>query len=296
MENNTIKNSGSLCASETRGKAGSASVSDDQMTLFSQLLDESSGRKGMKESAKETIYNEKAEKEADKLKEKMTEQSKPRLSASKEYLYNFANRDKATLSLAQKSFMGLSGDGMSKAAVMHNSFTGAQAQPEAQAKAQQMPEGAKAAVLGEKALEMKGKEKSADGLPRLAANANANAMAESKQSPEQAVALKAAEKAEKSEAQRNIKREEVIKQIINHVEMKNLGSKTELTIKLNPEFMGNMKMRLLFDGDKVSAEFNTTSKEVREALEESAQELSDALAEQGVKVSKVNVHLVDDIA
>ena len=51
----------------------------------------------------------------------------------------------------------------------------------------------------------------------------------------------------------------------------------------------------IFEGDKVSAEFNTTSREVREALSESADELSQAFQEKGIKVGKINVKLVDNV-
>lgn len=273
--------------------SGSASVSDDDMAMFSQLLDQKTNGKDTKETSKEAIYSDKeAKKEnAEKAKTASDMPGKTKMSASKEMLYSFAYANKAALSLNQKSMMGLNADGMSKAAFMH-------ANPNAGlAKTSDMPDkniqlkGTAAAAL--KTDDSSKIQKDSQTGKAMSANANASAVNQEQQNQ---VALKGTDKAEKADAARNIKREEVIKQIIDHVELKNFAGKSELTIKMNPEFLGSMKMRLMFEGDKVSAEFNTTSQDVREALQESKDELSQAFAEKGMKVGKINVKLVDSVA
>ncbi len=287
--------SGSVKGREHKDDKSGMPVSDDDMNAFSQMLGEKSDK--LKESSKEAIYSDKDEKkaEAEKARTAKNLPSEQKMSVSKELLYN-SNRDKSTLSLAQKSAMGLNADGLTKAAMMNGGMTNFAQISMEMAKNQDMSKQAVQAGMlkGDDVSKIKtDSQKSASTGAQ--GNANANVAAEKTSEQSEVFNIKETQKTEKTDAERNLKREEVIKQIINHVELKNFGSKSELTIKMNPEFLGAMKMRLLFEGDKVSAEFNTTSKEVREALEESTEELTNALAENGVKVGKINVNLVDDV-
>lgn len=277
--------------SQTSGKA---SVSEDDVNAFSQMLErKTSDKDSVKESSREAIYSDKEEKkEADKnARNASSLQGKAKLSASKQMLYTMAYVNRATLSLSQKSSMGLNADGASKAMLMHSSPNAGLASKAAASPAASQPRGA-AASSALKADELSGKagrESSRTGATGINANVAAQNIQEQGQ-----IALKAADKAEKADAARNVKREEVIKQIIQHVELRNFAGKSELTIKMNPEFLGAMKMRLIFEGDKVSAEFNTTSQAVREAIQESTEELSGAFKEKGIKVGKIRVKLVDE--
>lgn len=272
-------------------KENNYSVSEEDMNAFSQMLDKKSDK--ISEKSNDMVYSDKDEKKADAEKAKLSKNNLPeqKMSASKELLYG-ANRDKSLLSLADKSAMGLNADGLTKAALMNGSMTNMAQISMEMAKHQEASKNVLQSGLTKDVSKVKTDTKST-----ITGATNANASAETKQgTTEASFALKENTKAEKADAERSIKREEVIKQIINHVELKNFAGKSELTIKMNPEFLGSMKMRLMFEGDKVSAEFNTTSAEVRQALEESTEELSNALAENGVKVGKINVKLVDDIS
>ena len=283
-------NSNGVKGREYKEDKGGFSVSEEDMNAFSQMLDKKSDK--IADKSNDMVYSDKEEKKADAEKAKLSKNNLPdqKMSAGKELLYN-ASRDKSLLSLADKSAMGLNADGLTKAALMNGSMTNMAHISMEMAKHQEASKNALQSGLTKDVSKIKTETKS-----NPAGTANANASGETKQgNTESAFALKETAKAEKADAERSIKREEVIKQIINHVELKNFAGKSELTIKMNPEFLGSMKMRLMFEGDKVSAEFNTTSAEVRQALEESSEELSNALAENGVKVGKINVKLVDEI-
>lgn len=282
--------------SSSSSSAKGGAITDGDVATFANMLErKTNGDNEVKEKTKEAIYSDKeAKKESEKnAKTASNLPNTAKMSASKQLLYSMPYMNKATLSLAQKSALGLNADGTSKAMVMYGNNqnmttgkTGEAVNLQAQTKASE----ATGIAKGEEAKA--GKESKAKS-PTFGVNANVSA-----QNTEQTEksTVKELSKTEKADAERNVKREEVIKQIINHVELKNFAGKSELTIKMNPEFLGAMKMRLIFEGDKVSAEFNTTSKAVREAISESAEELSQAFNEKGIKVGHIGVKLVDKVS
>lgn len=285
----------SLKDRDYKSSSNTSSVfSDGEAEAFSQLLERKTNEKDMKETSREAIYSDKdAKKESEENKAKgVADTAKNmKLSTSKQMLYSFAYLNKASLSLSQKSAMGLNADGSSKSTFASQpSNIGAQGKVVSDSPSLNQLK-ASFAAPAVKAEDMK---TGRDNLKASSSALNLNMTPQNSERPNE-VAVKASDKAEKAEASRSVKREEVIKQIIDHVELKNFANKSELTIKMNPEFLGSMKMRLLFEGDKVSAEFNTTSREVREALSESADELSQAFQEKGIKVGKINVKLVDNV-
>lgn len=281
-------------SSSSSSKGGA--ITDSDVATFANMLErKTNGDNDVKEKTKEAIYSDKeAKKESEKnAKTASNLPNTAKMSASKQLLYSMPYMNKATLSLGQKSAMGLNADGTSKAMVMYgnnqNMTTGKTGEPvniQTQTKASE----ATGIAKGEEA---KASKESKAKSPALGVNANVSA--QNTEQTEKTI-TKEVSKAEKTEAERNVKREEVIKQIINHVELKNFAGKSELTIKMNPEFLGAMKMRLIFEGDKVSAEFNTTSKAVREAIAESSEELSQAFNEKGIKVGHIGVKLVDKVS
>lgn len=108
----------------------------------------------------------------------------------------------------------------------------------------------------------------------------------------QAVKTEQSQEAEKSAQQE--KREEVIDQIIKHLEIQNFGTKTELQMRLNPEYLGELKMLITYDEGKMTAKFETTSKEVRELLKEGMSDLTDGFNKKGLKIDHTDVKLVDN--
>ncbi|MCD4782496.1 MAG: flagellar hook-length control protein FliK [Candidatus Eremiobacteraeota bacterium] len=101
--------------------------------------------------------------------------------------------------------------------------------------------------------------------------------------------------AEAEKSTRQLKREEVINQIIDHLEVKNLGKKTELTMKLNPEYLGNLKMKITYEEGRMVTRFETTSRDVRKLLKDGMRELLKEFGRKGLKVDRTDVKLVESI-
>lgn len=108
-------------------------------------------------------------------------------------------------------------------------------------------------------------------------------------------AIRSGEAEQKAEAQRAEKRQEVINQVIKNIDVRNLENKTELVMKLNPEYLGELKMNLTYEDGRMTAQFETTSREVRELLREGIEELTTQLKQKGLKLDRSRVALVDKI-
>jgi flagellar hook-length control protein FliK len=107
----------------------------------------------------------------------------------------------------------------------------------------------------------------------------------------------ASERPQTTESQsRNEEREKVIRQIIEHMEIQTVGRKTELTMKLNPEYLGDMRVKLSTENGRLEASFETTSREVREFLEEGWEGLRDTFTRKGLNLQKVSATLVESLA
>lgn len=93
------------------------------------------------------------------------------------------------------------------------------------------------------------------------------------------------------------RRREVIDQIVSHMELRNLANRDELHMKLNPEYLGELKIKLVQgEGGVVSARFSTTSRDTREVLDESRSDLRKRVEERGIRLGQIEVDLVDELA
>lgn len=99
------------------------------------------------------------------------------------------------------------------------------------------------------------------------------------------------------QAAKTQRRQEVINQIVTHMELRNLASKDELSLKLNPEYLGELKIKITHnDKGEVSAQFLTTSDETLEVLNESRSELRQKVESKGINLNRIEVDLVDELA
>ncbi|MDQ7822970.1 MAG: flagellar hook-length control protein FliK [Candidatus Eremiobacteraeota bacterium] len=304
MDNNMIGSIHNTKAREAKGKTRDGGT-DEDVELFSQLLEERTQKidRDVKEPSQEEIYSDKREKEkADASEELKKAQGKAgKLSASKEALYHLASTDRSTLSLSQKSAMGLSSEGLPKG-MAADEFSSLMSSRHMKMDDLSPSDRASLASKGsrgevEKFLDTLVKEKGK--VSREGAKTGAPGAPVTQEGPREATEAGtgvAAKTEESDAAERSVKREEVIKQIIEHVELRNIGNRTELTIKMNPQFLGALRLKLSLDGEKVSAEFHTESKLVRQALEESQEELTGALEKNGIKVGKVKINLVEELS
>ena len=90
-------------------------------------------------------------------------------------------------------------------------------------------------------------------------------------------------------------REKVIQQIIERMEIQSVGRKTELTLKMNPEYLGDMRIKLSSENGRLEAAFETTSREVRQFIEEGWDGLRETFTRKGLNLQKVTATLVESV-
>ena len=92
------------------------------------------------------------------------------------------------------------------------------------------------------------------------------------------------------------KRQQVINQIVEHMELRNLANRDELHLKLNPEYLGELKIKLTRgESGELSAQFITTSDETKEVLQDSRSELRTRVEATGLRLGTISITKVDDL-
>lgn len=92
---------------------------------------------------------------------------------------------------------------------------------------------------------------------------------------------------------RSQERQSVIDQILQQIEVRNLANRTELNLKLNPEYLGELKVKLVHTDDGIRADFETSSKQTRELLREGEEELKAQANAKGVRLRSARFRLVE---
>ena len=88
---------------------------------------------------------------------------------------------------------------------------------------------------------------------------------------------------------------EAFEKIINSARLTKAGATTELTMKLEPDHLGMMRVRMSVDDQKVMhASIQVESHEARSMIEGNLHRLRESLAEQGIKVEKFSVDVRQD--
>lgn len=82
----------------------------------------------------------------------------------------------------------------------------------------------------------------------------------------------------------------VLDQIVEQTKIITKPQTTEMIIKLKPEHLGELSLRLVVENGTVSASFHSNNAEVRNIIEISAQQLKQDLANSGLKVENVSVY------
>lgn len=101
---------------------------------------------------------------------------------------------------------------------------------------------------------------------------------------------------EAGESARQEQRRMVMDQILTNIQVRNVANQTEMQLRLNPEYLGEVKISLIHDDEGgVKAKFTTTSKVTREVLTESKTELMERAESNGVRIGSVDVEFVEDI-
>ncbi len=83
---------------------------------------------------------------------------------------------------------------------------------------------------------------------------------------------------------------QVVTQIVDQAKLVTMKDSAQMVIRLNPEHLGEMTLRISVDNGNVSAAFHTDNQEVRHLLEASMPQLKQDLANQGFKVDNVDIY------
>ncbi|MBP2650215.1 MAG: Flagellar hook-length control protein-like protein [Firmicutes bacterium] len=85
-------------------------------------------------------------------------------------------------------------------------------------------------------------------------------------------------------------RHNVLGQIVDQARVINRSNNSEMIIKLKPEHLGELTLKIVVENGAVSAKFLTNQPEVRSAIEASLPQLRQELSNQGLKVDQVGVY------
>ncbi len=110
---------------------------------------------------------------------------------------------------------------------------------------------------------------------------------------EETINVKEAQKADTSTAQQE--RQKVLDQILAQVKVRNLANQTEMSLRLNPEYLGEVRIQLTHDEGGVRARFETTSQKTKAILAEAEEEMVAGINDRGIRMNKMEVRLVDSI-
>ncbi len=260
-----------------------------------------------KETRKEAAERQKAEKaeaqaQAKADQAKMTQN--PQSMGSKAFLYDMMYRNPDTLSMAEKQAMKL--DEASKALKMQNAQPKENAGAAKEAPAQAGASNKEATALaGQKFDELLGKTSKKEEGKQLTTEAgqaaSGAAKGEKAEKADDSVALNSTNKAEETHKTQRLtqtqKRQQVINQIVTHMEIRNFTSRDELTLRLNPEYLGELKIKINRGKDgELSAQFITDSEDTREVLQESRAELREHIEKKGMNLRSIDIEMVDHIA
>ncbi len=92
-----------------------------------------------------------------------------------------------------------------------------------------------------------------------------------------------------------VNRDEAFEKIISSARLTRVGATSELTMKLDPDHLGMMRVKMSVDENNVMhARIQVETHEARSLIENNLHRLRDSLAEQGIKVEKFNVDVRQD--
>jgi flagellar hook-length control protein FliK len=91
----------------------------------------------------------------------------------------------------------------------------------------------------------------------------------------------------------NVNPQSVTQQIVDTMKLQVSGAQAEIHIKLNPEHLGDLTMRIATQNGIVTANFVAQNQRVKEIIESQFNQLRDALNAQGMEIAEINVSISD---
>ncbi|MCA1797113.1 MAG: flagellar hook-length control protein FliK [Geobacteraceae bacterium] len=88
----------------------------------------------------------------------------------------------------------------------------------------------------------------------------------------------------------------VVDQTIQHLNLHSRGDSSVVTVKLYPEELGELNIRMVMEGDQLKLQIQAQNQQVREILEQNFPRLRNAMEDQGVTVEDFQVSLGDSRA
>lgn len=88
----------------------------------------------------------------------------------------------------------------------------------------------------------------------------------------------------------------VVDQTIQHLNLHARGDSSVVTVKLHPEELGELNIRMVMEGDQLKLQIQAQNQQVREILEQNFPRLRTAMEDQGVTVEDFQVSLGDSNA
>jgi len=88
-----------------------------------------------------------------------------------------------------------------------------------------------------------------------------------------------------------INREELFDQILKISEVVNDESVSEISIKLKPDTLGKLTIRLIMENGELTAKFIAENQKVKETIESNFTELKDALVQKGINIQNLSVSI-----
>ncbi|MEW6281533.1 MAG: hypothetical protein AB1758_23185, partial [Candidatus Eremiobacterota bacterium] len=269
-------------ATTTSSKTGRTDKADPD--AFTKELDRAAGEKGNKEEAGKVISDDKQVRrddrkepqqkaESDRIQTEEQKLQQKHLSKLNSYLYELAYKNPDTLSLAEKQSMRMeefSSVGFHDLRAMLRerglclrdfSFTQL---------AQLTRDGSRNQVAS--TLEFFMRERDERKPSDLPGPVDPTQMQRDLARELRSVSLQEARQQHQA-AEVQHQRQVVIDQILQHIEVRNLANRTELSLKLNPEYLGDLRIKLVHGDQGIKAEFETTSRTTRAVLEESEEDL-----------------------
>ncbi len=86
----------------------------------------------------------------------------------------------------------------------------------------------------------------------------------------------------------------VIRQIVQRMTLQTHGNQSTMTIKLKPEFLGQVQMQISTDQQQVVVRMATESMAVKEMVEQGLQYLKSELQQHGLEIDKFDVFVAND--
>lgn len=278
---------------------------------------ESEGDKKAQLISKEESAKDKAAKsEGDKKQNSQEAKNDPRSKDVKgqqakgsigDYLKNIASKDPATLSMAERATFQLGefsvkgNGGMSGMAQMMAS-QGIDMSGFSPQQIMSLLSRMDTKELGKMMSQMKmtGANFDEDMMKKLQEQVNANAQAHKAASEPGNFSLEGFTASgmpkEAGEAARQEQRRMVMDQILTNIQVRNVANQTEMQLRLNPEYLGEVKITLVHDEEGgVKAKFSTTSKVTSQVLAESKAELMEQAADKGVRIGSMDVEFVEEL-